>query len=96
MHLVLPLLALLLHGGTKRGETVIAESHNTKDHHQVTAPHLLKVIPRVMDLHLLRTQILMVHNHHHHRTVRVLLSLQGEVEIHNHPVERVLRWLILV
>ena len=95
MHLVLPLLALLLHGGIKRGETAIAESHNIKDHHQVTTPHLLQVIPRVMDLHLLRTQILMVHNHHHHRTVRVLLSLQGGMEIHNHPVGQILRWLTL-
>ena len=95
MHVVLPLLALLLPGGIKRGETAIVELHNIKDHHQVMAPHLLQVIPQVMDLHLLRTPILMVHNHHHHRTARVLLCLQGEMEIHNHPVEQTLRWLIL-
>ena len=33
MHLVPPLLAPLLRGGTKRGETVIVVSHNNKDHH---------------------------------------------------------------
>ena len=96
MHLVPPLLAPLLRGGTKRGETVIVEFHNNKDHLQVTAPRLLKVLPRIMDLHLLRTQIPTARNHHHNRTVPVLPFLQGEMEIHSHTVEQDLQWLILV
>ena len=91
MHLVPPLLAPLLRGGTKRGELVC---HNNTDHHRVTAHRLHKVLPRILDPHLLHTRIPMVRNHHHIQAAPVLH--QGVAGILNHPLEQDLRWLILV
>ena len=91
MHLVPPLLAPLLRGGTKKGELVY---HNNTDHHRVTAHRLHKVLPRILDPHLLHTRIPTVRNHHHIQAAPVLH--QEVMAILTHLLGQDLRWLILV